>query len=397
VRFPGADGKVEQKWFTDETSALEFAGKKREELGINGTAFGTIAETERSALSVWRDFVAKASSPPPDLVTVIREYAATWNQKTGSVTIRDASERYFKDQEAEEASDRHIASLKSRVGRLVADHGDSPVAVVDEGFFTDWLNGLRATRADKAGEKLNLTTRENLRRSCRTFFAFCKARGWTATNPVPMTRKKRTKAHRIANQKPVEIMLPADVEKFLRMVESIAPKILPFWCFKFFAGIRDSEAAQLTWEMIDMKGGKIDLPGAITKTGDPRTVKIEPVLSRWLASYVKDFGPVAPESIVARRFAYNKVLKRLRKPLEKGGKPAPFIFPSNAARHSFGTYHLYAFRNAGETALQLGHKGDPTMLHKHYSNPAAEEHAAAFWSIRPAKKTAKKPASPKKP
>ena len=61
----------------------------------------------------------------------------------------------------------------------------------------------------------------------------------------------------------------------------------------------------------------------------------------------------------------------------------PFIFPSNAARHSFGTYHLFRFRNAGETALQLGHKGNPAMLHEHYKNPSAEKHAAAFWKIRP--------------
>lgn len=130
-----------------------------------------------------------------------------------------------------------------------------------------------------------------------------------------------------------------------------------------------------------MKAGKIHLPAAITKTGDARTVEIQPVLTHWLASHAKKAGPVAPASIVARRFAYNKALKRLRKPQEKGGEPELFTFPSNAARHSFGTFHLYHFRKAGETALQLGHKGDPAMLHKHYKNPAAEEHAAAFWSI----------------
>jgi hypothetical protein len=81
------------------------------------------------------------------------------------------------------------------------------------------------------------------------------------------------------------------------------------------------------------------------------------------------------------RYFYKKVLRHLRRPAAKGGKPQPFIFPSNAARHSFGTYHLFHFRNPGETALQLGHKSDPAMLWEHYANPAAEEHAAAFWAL----------------
>lgn len=381
VFYPGEDGKRKAKFFTNETAAIEFAEKIRKELGINGSKFGTMEEDERAALSAWRAFVSSASSTPPTLLDVVHGFARDWKQRTGSVKIEDAYNKFLLQQEADGGSVRHLASLRSRVGRLSTDKGEELVATITAATFSDWLNGLRATRADKTGEKLSLVTRDNLKKSCRTFFAYCVERGWTSANPVPIQKKKRTKGHRIANRKPVEIMLPADVEKFLRMVETAAPKILPFWCFKFFAGIRDSEAAQLTWEMIDMKGGKIHLPAAITKTGDQRTVKIEPVLAHWLAAHAKDSGPVAPASIVARRFAYNKVLKRLRKPLEKGGKPLVFTFPSNAARHSFGTFHLYHFRNAGETALQLGHKGDPAMLHEHYQNPAAEKHAAEFWTI----------------
>lgn len=381
VSYPGEDGKRRAKFFINETLALAFANKIRKELGINGSQFGTVEESERAALAAWRAFVASASSTPPSLHDVVKEFAANWKTRTGSVTIKDACEKFLAQQEFDEGSERHLASLKSRVGRLVADKGEDLVATVTAASFSDWLNGLRATRADKTGEKLGLVTRDNLKKSCRTFFAYCVEQGWTSANPVPIRRKKKTNKHKIATHKPVEVMHPADVEKFLRMVESVAPKILPFWCFKFFAGIRDSEAAQLTWDMIDMTGGKIHLPAAITKTGDQRTVKIEPVLAHWLASYAKESGPVAPASIVARRFAYNKVLKRLRKPLEKGGDPVPFIFPSNAARHSFGTFHLYHFRNAGEAALQLGHKGDPAMLNKHYQNPAAEKFASEFWKI----------------
>jgi integrase len=382
VRFPGGDGKVRQKYFSNETAALAFAKERDDELGINGTGFGAINDDERSALARWRAFLATSPTTPPPLADAIGGLIAGWKASTGSVTIQKAMDQFIANQESEEAADRHVASLKSRIGRLAKDHGDELVSSMDAGRFTDWLNSLRATRADKAGEKLSLTTRDNLKKSCRTFFEFCISRGWLTANPVPIVRKKRNRADRLAKNKAPGIMLPEDIQRFLFEVKERAEKILPFWCLKFFAGIRDSEAAAMDWSMVDLKAGKISLPASITKTGEPRDVKIEPVLAAWLKPYAKKSGEIAPTSS-SRVFAYRKVLRYLRRPAQKGEAPREFDFPSNAARHSFGTFHLFHFRNAGETALQLGHKGDPAMLHEHYKNPAAEKHAAAFWKIMP--------------
>ena len=383
VFYPSEDGKRKAKFFTNETDALSFAKECTAELGVNGSAFGTITDAERSALTYWRSFAAK-SPGTPDMLVVFRDYARVWNEKNASVTITDALAKFVGHQESEEASDRHLGSIKSRIGRLVTDHGDKLVASIDEGTFSDWLNGLRATRADKLGNKLSLTTRDNLKKTCRTFFGFCISRGWTSTNPVPIAAKKRTRGHRIAKHKVPAIMLPKDVEKFLHKVEEVAEIILPFWLVKFFAGIRDAEASRLDWSMIDMKKGFINLPAEITKTGDPRKVKIEPTLHNWLAPYAKKSGEVSP-SISTARYYYKKVLRHLRAPVEKGGKARAFIFPSNAARHSFATFHLYHFLSPGETAMQLGHKSDPAMLWEHYANPSAEDHAGAFWTIESGK------------
>ncbi len=382
VLYPGEDGKRRRKYFTSETDALDFANKRLAELGVNGSAFGTITDDERVALTCWRAFAGKHAAP--DLLLVVRNYIKEWKGRNASITITAALDRYVEHIEAEGASPRHVASVKSRIGRLIADHGDKLVASIEEGTFADWLNGLRGTRADKAGDKLTLTTRDNLKKTCRTFFTYCIGRGWTSTNPVPIAAKKRTREHRIAKRKAPAIMLPEEVEKFLHKVEEVAAPILPFWLIKFFAGIRDAEAARMDWNMIDMKAGFIHLPAAITKTGDARKVKIEPTLAHWLAPLTRKSGPLAPAT-TPRRYWYKKVLRHLRKPAMKGGKPQAFVFPSNAARHSFGTYHLFHFRDPGETAIQLGHKGNPAMLWEHYANPAAEEHAGAFWEIRTGK------------
>lgn len=68
---------------------------------------------------------------------------------------------------------------------------------------------------------------------------------------------------------------------------------------------------------------------------------------------------------------------------EDAPRPFPVPMPANCARHSFATYHLLAFRHAGETSLQLGHGGSPELLHRHYKGIATEAEAKAFWSIRP--------------
>jgi hypothetical protein len=86
-----------------------------------------------------------------------------------------------------------------------------------------------------------------------------------------------------------------------------------------------------------------------------------------------------------RKADFGIVIDKLAKRDADGEILEPFVFPPNAARHSFGTFHLFHFRDAGETALQLGHKSNPAMLHEHYKNPSAEKHAAAFWKIAPAK------------
>ncbi len=51
-------------------------------------------------------------------------------------------------------------------------------------------------------------------------------------------------------------------------------------------------------------------------------------------------------------------------------------------RHSFGSYHLGAFENAGKTALQMGHRELGTLF-EHYRRAVKKEDAERFWRIQP--------------
>lgn len=376
VIYPGPDGKRLDRFFTNETEAMKFAEEKRVELGEVGESFGSISEDERAALAFWRAFGNEIGSTRPELLGVLRKAKDEWTASKGSVTVEEAVEKFLAHQEAGGASGRHLASLRSRLSRFTASHGKKLVSTITTGDFQDWLNGLRAKRADKEGEKLTTTTRINLSRSLRSFFNFAEERGWSSRNPVPAAKRSKNRAVKLAIHKAPEILLPADVARFMDAVWFKAPGLVPFWALKFFAGIRDSEAARLEWSMIDVKQGQIHLPAEVSKTGEGRSVKIEPNLAAWLRGHVKKSGRIVKAETTRKR-GFKKVLAHL------SAKGKAFVFPSNAARHCFGTYHLFHFRNAGETALQMGHKSNPAMLHEHYKNPTAEKHAGEFWRIYP--------------
>ena len=146
----------------------------------------------------------------------------------------------------------------------------------------------------------------------------------------------------------------------------------------------------MDWSMVDLVAGEIHLPDTVTKTGHPRTVKMEVNLAAFLTPHVRPDGAIVTASAMKRRYHVAKAHRALQAEdaaREAAGEEArafPVPMPANAARHSFATFHLMAFRHAGETALQLGHGGSPEMLHRHYKGMATEAEAVTFWAIQPA-------------
>lgn len=384
VRYPGPNGKRLDRFFSNETEASAFAKEQNKETGEVGSAFGSMSETERSALAFWRQFVTDTSPAPPSLLSVLQDYKTSFLASKGSVTLSIAIQQFISQKESEEASKRHTDTLKTRLGRLETDHGDLIVSTFTAGMFHDWLNALRGAHPTNLGKKLSLVTRHNLTRTLRSFFGFCIERGWMLTTPIPAQKRSKSRSAKLAMHKPPAIMLPADVARFMEAAANFVPRAVPFWSLKFFAGIRDAEAGQMDWSMIDLDAGLIHLPAKISKTGDDRAVKIEPNLAAWLQPYAKPAGRICMATNT-RKADFGIIIDKLTKRDATGKIIEPFLFPPNAARHCFGTFHLFHFRNAGETALQLGHKSNPAMLHTHYKNPAAEKHAGAFWKIAPSK------------
>jgi integrase len=62
------------------------------------------------------------------------------------------------------------------------------------------------------------------------------------------------------------------------------------------------------------------------------------------------------------------------------------VWPPNALRHGFASYHLAHFKNAAELELEMGHT-DQQMIFEHYRQLGRPKEAARYWKICPASAT----------
>jgi integrase len=396
VRFPGEGGKTMSKWFTNKTAANAEAKTRRKEVGREGLAFGVLGESEKAAVEFWRGFMAEvADTPPPPLLAILQGYAETWKATRSSMTVAAAVDAYEAAKTSEGLRPLSLQALRTRCARFVKTFGSRPLASITTAEVSDWILSLESTRAratGKAGSKptktkqapqVGLVAKRNHRLALSGLFAFAKTRGWVKENPVTDAARPKPPKTRPG------LLRPSEVARFFAALQEHAPALVPFWSVRFFAGIREQEALRMDWSMIDLKAGEIHLPDTVTKTGHPRTVKMEANLAAFLTPHTRPDGAIAPKAAMKRRYHLAKAHKALqaedaeREALGEEARPFPVPMPANAARHSFATFHLLAFRHAGETAMQLGHGGSPELLHRHYKGMATEAEAVEFWKITP--------------
>jgi integrase/recombinase XerD len=132
---------------------------------------------------------------------------------------------------------------------------------------------------------------------------------------------------------------------------------------RYFSGLRSSEAFALRECDLKLEQNLIEVPAIKSKTRQRRLVTIQPNLAAWLALG----GELVPLGHVSLR----KII-RLSK----------CDWPANVTRHSFASYHLAHFQNAGKTALEAGHS--EAILFAHYRAVVSPAAAAEYWRIFPA-------------
>jgi len=160
-------------------------------------------------------------------------------------------------------------------------------------------------------------------------------------------------------------------EKFGAVSLTVSPMdMVPIIAVGCFGGVRPEESARLTWDMVDFKRKHIDLPAEITKDGDRRIVEMSDNLVEWLLACRKNSGLLLPSNFRRKRWALTRALNWN-------------VWPDDILRHSYGSYHLAKFRNAGLTSEQMGHKNS-RMLYAYYREVVKDsDDVTSYWSLLP--------------
>jgi len=206
-------------------------------------------------------------------------------------------------------------------------------------------------------------TKKEYGRAVRIFMAWCAKKGYgqnvsdwyIQTNPdLKMTKKK------------VFFKLPGilQVAEVKSLLEEIDEKYKPALAIMLFTGIRP-EMEMATLRYSDIRWGKsIGLKAEHTKTGRERWIKPPENLWSWVP---KSKGLVMPSYNalnLARRWASRRV---------------GFNYPTNGARHSFGSYGYWkSFEWALDT---MGHMSSETFLKNYKNNRVDAESASEYFGI----------------
>ena len=351
VNYREAD-KRKRQFFESKDAANSFAAFKNADMkryGIDGADFPLalriMARNAAEALKPFGKTIADAAS----------HYIAYLSASARSCSATQLVDELLAAKKADGIGERHLRDIRSRLTVFAKKFDGQPVATITPAEIDAWLRSLPVAPL----------TRNHYRQHVVTAFNFAVRAGYATTNPAADAAKAK-----VVGDAP-EIL---SVNEARALLESASPEILPYIAIGLFAGLRRAEIERLDWSEIDFKSGLIEVKAAKSKTAQRRLVKIEPNLRAWLLPVRKLKGNVTPQNCFRELF-------------EAARAAAGFTdWPENALRHSFASYHLARFENAGATALQLGHRDSRTTF-EHYRELVRPKEAARYWQISPARES----------
>jgi len=163
------------------------------------------------------------------------------------------------------------------------------------------------------------------------------------------------------DEAPKNILIPQRMQEFLAINDDI---LRAFLCLGGFAGLRTCEI--LTLQEQDIEETEIRVSA---NTKDERWVTRLPVFDAHWRSLPK--LPATTDFYKHIRMVTGATVKGRR--IIGGGIPA------NSLRHSFGSYHLGMWEDAGKTAFQMGNSAG--IVEQYYARRVRKKQAEAWWAI----------------
>jgi integrase len=262
---------------------------------------------------------------------------------------------------------RTLTQYESYLRAVGEQYGNRPINEIRSGEIEEWL-------AESGWSK---RTRNNYVSTLSTLFIFAADRDYCLGNPAAKLPRA------ILDDSTPGILTVEEVVELLKVAQEEDPGMLAYVAIGLFAGLRRSELCALEWSEIDTKARTIEVKGAKAKTRQRRIVTISDNLVDWLALASKSLRPAPSrnEDVCSERLK-NLCSERLDEEGSLIRKAIVDIWPHNALRHSFGSYHYAQYRDENRTAAEMGNS--PAIVFRHYRALVKREAADAFWMLSPA-------------
>ncbi len=205
---------------------------------------------------------------------------------------------------------------------------------------------------DRPNWKNGKSTRRQVYVYLRIFFNWCERYELLEKNPI-----KKVDAPKVP--KPLKnVLQPMEMARLLRRArERNLTDMLAYLALCGFAGLRTEEFLALSPADVSKQHNEVHIKGG--KTGE-RYVDGCAALWKWLPADWRNYSEMQ--------------FLRHRRLIADGD------WDANCLRHSFATYHLAEFRNANETAHQMGHS-DARMVTKTYALASRRAKSAEWWAL----------------
>lgn len=256
----------------------------------------------------------------------------------GGVTVSDAARRYFA------ARGKALHGDNARLAHFWLDHfcefaGTTPLVAISaldlERFWSrkEWAANTRRQASTYLGG----------------FFGWCERHDLIQRNPARGADRPAPEASARA------ILTPAQMKSLLG---AAGVEMRACLCLGGFAGLRTSEILR---SKIKIDADEIHVEDG--KTGGRYVAILSAFTRNWPSAHLP------PSQRVYYRYLATIV--------EQLGWPE---WPENCLRHSFASYHLAMWEDAGKTAYQLGHTS-PQMVYKAYARAVKKADAVRWWGL----------------
>jgi len=419
------DGARKRPTFPSFEKAKDEADVVVTRLGNADADVLTLSSADRAAYLRARQLCDAVGVP---IETAAAEFAHA-KRLLGNIPLAQAVEFFL---------ERHPTQIAPRAVKVVID--EMLKAKKGDGLSEGYLNHLRYDLKKFAGafhgnigavsgEAIDIwlrqldvaaRTRNNLRNSVQTLFAFAKGRKYLPKYHDELDAVARAKD----GDGEIEVFTPVELAEMLNCADEA---LIPFLTLGAFAGIRHAEIQRLDWRDIQFDAGIVEIRAKKAKTASRRTIPLLDNLQAWLSLYRAPGGPVCkyrnvPNEIdrlvravnKARRAAWalanrvsvgalkqadKRARERSAKVKAQGGKQShkgdvapgaetakdegwtPFAWKHNALRHSFISYRVSDTQNVAQVALEAGNS--PQMIFKHYRELVRPADAKTWFSLAP--------------